>query len=156
MIEPASLKGAYLVAGLADDQLAQIAAIAELRHFNSGQVVANIGDDAKDIFLVLDGTLMATTEDGDRLGEIGRGSIIGEVALVDSRPRTANVVCVGPVATAVIPIDALRKLLNANRDWGFLVLVNVAKVLAGRLRHADAMIDDLSDRASDVWTNALG
>ncbi len=156
MILPELLKGTYLVAGLSDEQIAQVAEIAELRPYASGQALARIGEEAVNLFVVIEGNLIETTADGDRLGEISKGSIIGEIALVDARPRTANVVSIGQVSVAAIPISDLRKLMNANREWGFIILSNIARVLAMRLRHADATIDELADKSSDVWTHAQG
>lgn len=156
MVDVDILRDTYLVVGLADGQIAQIAEIAELKTFASGQALARIGEEATELFVVIDGNAIVTTQDGDRLGEIGKGSLIGEIALVDARPRTANVVAIGAMAVVAIPIAPLRKLMNEHRDWGFVVLANISRVLAMRLRQADATIDALADKATDVWTHALG
>jgi CRP-like cAMP-binding protein len=156
MVESAVLQGTYLVTGLAESKVAKVAALGEMRSYASGQVICTIGEIAAEMYVVLDGNVFVMTADGDRLGEIGRGSVIGEIALVDARPRTANVVCVGPVNVAVFSTDELRKLMNADRDLGFTMLASIARVLAGRLRQADARIDELTDKASDVWHNAMG
>lgn len=156
MLDGSTLKASYLMHGLTEDQIAQIAAIAELKQFRSGQLVAKYNEMSDDLFFVLDGNLVVTTADGDKLGDIGPNSVIGEIGLVDARPRTADVTCCGQVNMAVVSIKALRKLMNDNRDWGFILLSNVARVLAGRLRQADARIDELADKASDVWTHAVG
>ncbi|MEQ1824033.1 MAG: cyclic nucleotide-binding domain-containing protein [Fimbriimonadaceae bacterium] len=156
MLDPAVLKGSYLVAGLDDVQIQSVASLAELKHYASGHLLAKIGEAADVMFVVIGGNLTVTTHDGDKLGEIATGSVVGEIALVDARPRAANVVCVGPVSVAVFPVDKLRMLMNQNRDMGFLMLANIARVLAARLRNADAIIDQLADGVGDVWTNALG
>jgi CRP-like cAMP-binding protein len=151
-----SLKGTYLVAGLTDEQMDEVEKLATVRMCPSGHLLCRIGDPADFLYVVLNGTLAVTTADGDKLGEIAAGSVVGEIGIVDVRQRTANVTCVGGVSVASIPIDALRNLMNANREMGFLILANLARVLAVRLRAADAKIDDLSDKAGDVWTHALG
>jgi CRP/FNR family cyclic AMP-dependent transcriptional regulator len=156
MFDPAILKGTYLVAGLDDVQIASVAGLSILRHFPSGHLLAKIGEAADVMFVVIGGSLTVTTHDGDKLGEIHTGSVVGEVALVDARPRAANVVCVGPVTVAEISIDQLRKLMNKDRDMGFLMLANISRVLATRLRNADAMIDQLADAVGDAWTHAQG
>ena len=156
MVDVAVLQGTYLVTGLADSQIAKVAALGELRHYSSGQLICKIGEIADVMFVVLDGVVAVMTADGDRLGEIGKGSVIGEIALVDARPRTANVVAVGIVNVAVFGTDDIRKLMNADRILGFTMLASIARVLAGRLRQADARIDELTDKAADVWHNAMG
>jgi CRP-like cAMP-binding protein len=156
MSDSVSLKGTYLVAGLNDDQMAQVNRLAQIHMYHSGHELCRIGEPADTLYVVLNGTLAVTTGDGDKLGEIGTNSVVGEIGIVDVRTRTANVTCVGPVSVAAISIDQLRALMNENRDWGFLILANLARVLAVRLRQADARIDELADKASDQWTNALG
>ncbi|MEQ1934359.1 MAG: cyclic nucleotide-binding domain-containing protein [Fimbriimonadaceae bacterium] len=156
MTDPAILKGTYLVAGLDDVQIAAVAGLSTLKHFPSGHLLAKIGEAAEVMYVVIGGTLTVTTQDGDKLGEIHTGSVVGEVALVDARPRAANVACVGPVSVAEISIDQLRKMMNQDRDMGFLILANISRVLSARLRSADAMIDQLADGVGDVWTHALG
>jgi hypothetical protein len=42
--------------------------------------------------------------------------------------------------------------MNSRREIGFVILANLARVLSGRLRLADAKIDLLSD--GDAWKNA--
>lgn len=156
MSDSVSLKGTYLVAGLTDEQMAEVGRLAQLHMFPSGHVLCRIGEQADTLYVVLNGTLSVTTADGDKLGEVGANSVVGEIGIVDVRTRTANVTAVGPVSVASIPIDALRSLMNQNREWGFLILANLARVLAVRLRQADARIDDLADRAQDTWSNAMG
>jgi CRP-like cAMP-binding protein len=156
MLEAATLKSSYLVAGLSDDQIAEVAKLAEIHNYPSGHLLCRIGDPANDLYVIIGGSLAVTTHDGDKLGEIGTNSIVGEIAIVDVRQRSANVTCVGPVTAAAISVDALRKLMNENRQWGFLILANVARVMSVRLRQADARIDELADKAADVWDHCQG
>lgn len=156
MLEPSVLKGTYLCAGLTDDQVAQLGALAELHTYQAGHELCRIGETAQDLYVVISGHFSVTTHDGDKLGEIGPGGLIGEIAIVDVRQRTANVTSIGTVAVASIKVDAIRKLMSENREWGFLVLANIARVLAVRLRQADARIDDLCDKSQDSWNLAMG
>ena len=156
MVDGALLKGSYLMHGLTDDQIGQVAALAEVRLCSPGRVVANVNDVSDEVYFVLEGNLVVTTEDGDKLGEVGPNSVIGEMGLVDARPRTANVTCRDRVTLAVVSAKGLRKLMSDNREWGFILLSNIARVLAGRLRQADARIDELADKATDAWDHAMG
>lgn len=156
MSDSVSLKGTYLVAGLTDDQVAEVEKLATLHLFPSGHELCRIGEPADVLYVVLNGILSVTTGDGDKLGDIGANSVVGEIGIVDVRQRTANVTSVGAVSVASIPIDALRQMMSANREWGFLILANLARVLAVRLRQADARIDALADKAGDSWDHAMG
>lgn len=61
----------------------------------AGTVLVREGDPADCLFLVAAGRLRVTTTDADGddvlLAEIGRGDLVGEMALITNRPRTATV-----------------------------------------------------------------
>ncbi|HVL38396.1 MAG TPA: cyclic nucleotide-binding domain-containing protein [Fimbriimonadaceae bacterium] len=144
----------YLVSGLSDEQVGQIAALATVETFLAGETVTRIGEDNADLYVILDGRVNVLTADGDKLGEAGPGSVLGEIGLIDARPRTANTVTVGLTRAARLPARELRSLMNGNRDLGFVVLANLARVLCGRLRMANARLDELIDKTTDAWEHA--
>jgi CRP/FNR family transcriptional regulator/CRP/FNR family cyclic AMP-dependent transcriptional regulator len=155
MLDIEALKKTYLVVGLTDSQVDEIASLATLKRFSPQETLVRAGEQSGDLYVILNGRLNVLTKDGEKLSEVGPGSLIGEIALIDARPRTANVVCVGLVDAAVIPAKDLRAKMNQNKEWGFIVLANLARVLAGRLRVANEKIDELYDKTSDDWDNAL-
>ena len=156
MVETSALKDAYLVAGLKEPEVAQVAALADIRLFNSGDCITKLGDPSKDLFVILSGKVKATSSDGDLLGEVGANSVVGEMGLVDALTANANVTAVGPVSAAVIPTASLRRLMSQNRDWGFVMLSNISRVMAGRLRQTNARIDELCDLTTEPWQHSLG
>ncbi len=156
MVDVTALKNTYLVAGLSDEEIAQVATLATVRTYQSGQSLTRSGDAPNEVFVILSGNLVVTSDDGDRLGEIGVNNVVGEIGLVDASPRTAHVNCVGIVTTAVFSTPDLRKLMSQNRHWGFIMLSNISRVMASRLRQSNARIDELSDLAAEPWNNAMG
>lgn len=155
MVETSTLKDAYLVAGLKDEEIAQVAALANVKLYRSGDCIAQVGDASSELFIILSGSVKITTQDGDLLGEAGPNSVIGEMGLVDAQPCNGNVACVGPVSVAAIPMAELRKLMSRNRDWGFVMLSNISRVLAARLRQTNARIDELCDLTEEHWEHSL-
>lgn len=156
MIEASVMKTTYLAGGLTDGQLAALGALAELKSFTSGTVLAKVGEPASEMFLILSGEVVVTTADNDRLASIKAGEVVGEVALVDDQPRAANVVCVGPVTAGVFSIKAFRQAIMADKDAGLMIMANVARLLALRLRKSNALVDVLSSKANDAWSHAAG
>ncbi len=150
-----ALKSTYLAAGLTDEQLAELSELATSRTFLPAQRIIRHGDNASDLFVILEGRVNILTADGDKLAEIGPGATIGEIALIDARPRTADAVCIGTVQAAVFDAKALRNEMNSNREMGFMLLANLSRVLCGRLREANLKVDALMDKATDSWHNAL-
>lgn len=156
MVEPSVLKDAYLVSGLAADELAQVASIATVKLFQSGQSLTNCGDPADDLLVILSGRVSVTTQDGDLLGEIGSNSIVGEIGLVDAKPCAANVTSIGPVSAAVFSNQELRRLMSHNRQWGFTMLANISRLMAARLRQSNARVDELCDLTDQPWQHPMG
>jgi NTE family protein len=77
------------------DARAQLRAALEPVAVPGGTVLIREGDPADCLYLVAAGRLrvVTTNDDGDeiQLAEIGRGDLVGEMALITNRPRTATV-----------------------------------------------------------------
>jgi CRP/FNR family cyclic AMP-dependent transcriptional regulator len=142
----------YLVRGLTPAQVGEIAALATTKKYSALERVITAGTKSAELYVILSGTVRVHLPWGDKLAEPGPGSVLGEMALIDAQPRSADVNCVGEVELAVFDAQALRKYMNANKDVGFTMLVNLAQVLSGRLRDVNAKIEFLSD--ADVWKHA--
>jgi len=148
-----AFKKNYLVVGLSDDAVKEISALATVQTFFAGDDVIRQSAKESDLFVILAGRVNVLTAAGEKLAEIGPGGVLGEIALVDDQPRSANAVAIGQVQAAKIPAQALRALMNAKRDMGFVVLANIARVLCQRLRGASIRLDHLM--SADGWKNAL-
>jgi len=149
-----AFKRNYLVCGLPDEAIAEVWAMANQETHLARETLIRINEKSSDLFVILDGQVHVMTADGDVLAEPGPGSCLGEMSLIDDRPRSAEVVCVTLTKVARITAKELRTYMNSNRDVGFVILANLARVLCGRLRIADAKIDTLLD-ASDPWKHSL-
>ena len=75
----------------------------------------------------------------ERLNTVGKGDIIGEMALFDNRPRMASVVAITEVEALEIPRDALLRRLDGIDP----VIRRLVYVLIWRVR---AMADELMGR----------
>ena len=147
-----AFKTNYLVCGLKDVEIDEVWAMASVETHLARETLIRINEKSSDLFVILDGKVQVMTGDGDILAEPGPGSVLGEMGLIDDRPRSAEVVCLGVTKVARIPAKNLRSYMNAKREIGFVILANLARVISGRLRLADAKIDMLSD--GDAWKNA--
>jgi len=156
MVEVSALKDAYLVAGLKDEEIGQVAALATIKLYRPGDCLAASGTPSTELFIILSGSVRITTNDGDLLGEVGVNSVVGEMGLVDALPVNGNVTAVCQVSAATILMTDLRHLMSQNRQWGFTMLSNVSRVMAGRLRQTNARIDELADLTTEPWAHAMG
>ena len=145
----------YLVTGLDDGEIGESAELGEVATKMAGESLIEKGEESNDLFVILDGTVNVYTKQGDKLGDCGPGSVLGEVALVDAGPRSANAVCVGVVTYAKLPATDLRRYMTDNRDAGFTMLANLSRVLSMRLRNSAAVMEDLRTQTVDPWENVL-
>lgn len=73
-----------------DDELKRIRAMAEEVGANAGAVLMEQGDVGQEAFVITSGQA-GVYVNGNRVATIGAGSAVGEMALLDRRPRSATV-----------------------------------------------------------------
>jgi CRP/FNR family cyclic AMP-dependent transcriptional regulator len=105
------LKGAPLFASLSPDELAAVAAAAEESHVPAGKTLVSQKTPGREVIVLLDGE--ATVErDGEVIGSIRPGEIIGEIGVVTRMSRTATVTTTMPSHLLTIDADTFRSLME--------------------------------------------
>ncbi|UED87960.1 Crp/Fnr family transcriptional regulator [Streptomyces profundus] len=108
------------------------------RHrFTRDDVLISEGDHEQDLVLLHQGLVKVTVQlgrDRPQLVDIKiAGDVVGELAALDRRPRSATVTACGEVVATVIPSHELQTFLLANSE----VLLALTRVLSGGLRRSD-------------------
>jgi glutaminase len=136
-----------LFAGLSPSELRLLEAEVGSFHFDAGARIIRKGDPANAFFVIARGTAVISIEmDGGRrkrLGSIGPGYSIGEMALVEEGQRSADVHAEGPVTCYSMSMDRLRLLGEAHPNIMITILRNLVGILSGRLRMANDEIGNL-------------
>jgi CRP/FNR family cyclic AMP-dependent transcriptional regulator len=106
--------------------------------FSGGKVVFPQGAPGDKMFVVLDGQVDITLN-GKVVESVRRGGIIGEMALIDSRPRSAA--AIARVHSLLIPIDEQRfnTLVKHRPEFA----LHIMRILVDRLRRMDAGLASL-------------
>jgi len=149
------LRRSPLTHGLTPVQQEAVSNLAVHCDFASGEAITKLNESESDLYVIGDGRVQLLTHDGDLLGEVAPGGIVGEIAFLDGRPRTANAIAVGYVDAIRFPAHELRALMVRDKELGFMLLANLSIVLSHRMRAAIGQLDSLMDVQHDVWTNAL-
>jgi cyclic nucleotide-binding protein len=91
--------------------------VPEVRRIKKGAALTRQGDARDELYLLLDG-VVSVDVDGQPLGEVGPGAILGERALLEGGRRTATLTAVTPVRVAAAPADAvdLDRLRELSRS----------------------------------------
>ena len=108
-------------------------------HFAEGQVLFREGDQADGVFRLLSGTVDIIRElDGEPilLGTVGAGQFIGEMGVVENRPRSATARAASAVEVEFLtPTEFLDQIAGSPRAARELI-----QRLSQRLREADDRI----------------
>ena len=108
-------------------------------HYVEGQVLFREGDPADSVFRLLSGAVDILRDlDGDPiiLGTIGAGQFIGEMGVVENRPRNATARAASEVEVEILtPIEFFDQITGSPRAVRELI-----QRLSRRLREADDRI----------------
>ena len=98
-----------------------------------GFVLTKEGTHGRECFVIAEGKARVTIG-GKKVGEVGPGECVGEMALLDGGQRTATVTAESLMNTYVLSVSEFRSLLDVNPS----ILRNIATSLAQRLRALEA------------------
>ena len=101
----------------------------EEHEFEPGDTVIRQGERGADAFVILSG-YARVVRDGRDVTRLGAGQFFGEVAMLDGRPRTADVVAETRLRCIALSRETVQRALRAEPDLAWRVL----EVLAGRIR----------------------
>jgi CRP-like cAMP-binding protein len=126
-----------LFGGMTDRALDAIAPLASEVDFPDGAALTVEGDRGDELYLVLEGTV-EVVRGGTLVRTLGTGDVIGEISLVDGRPRTATATARGPVHALVIGREAFGELMERYPA----VRLGVMVALADRVRSDERTLVD--------------
>ena len=113
----------------------------EVEEFDSEAVIFTEGDPADQLYVILAGEVELTLH-GDSLGSESKGSIIGEMAMLESATRNATAIARGKVKLAKLDRAELQKMIRESPEFSLRAMT----VLAKRLRAVDQYISAQLDR----------
>ena len=112
-----------------------VAAVMDVRECKADDLLVRQGDQDDFLLVLITGLASACLgrADGDTIpiAEFTRGSLIGEISLLTSEARTADVVCQTPVCAALLSSDDFNHLAQQYPEL-FVLLTNVVGQRLGR------------------------
>ena len=116
----------------------------EKRTFEIAETLFNEGDKGTCAFLIKQGEVKITKLDGQSkkktIAHLGKGNIIGEMALIDDAPRAATAIAMGQVETMEVSREDFQKRLEKSDPVISLLL----QTLTDRLRTQSKKLAHLS------------
>jgi CRP/FNR family cyclic AMP-dependent transcriptional regulator len=129
-----------LFAELKGAELGTIAQALHARTYRAGEVVFVEGDIGRALFILETGKVDITREGPDGksvvLYTLAPGEFFGEMALLESLPRSATAIATEPSRLHLLYRTKLDVLLHANPRIGVAIMGHLARLLSARLRRA--------------------
>jgi CRP/FNR family transcriptional regulator, cyclic AMP receptor protein len=138
-----ALAGHFLFRHLSRSELDGLLARARVQRYKSGAVIFRQGDAGQGLVAVLSGQVKITSPSvGGKeivLNIINPGEVFGEIALLDSKPRSADAVALAPCELLVIDRRDFVPFLEARPQ----LCIRLLAVLCERLRRTSEQVQDL-------------
>jgi hypothetical protein len=123
--------------GFTDEEVERCLARSNVIECAAGDRVLKRGGVARNIFVVLDGTLEARADERV-VGVIGAGEVFGEMAFLLDRPRSVDVDAASDsVRVLSLSESTLRKMVAEDPGVAAKLLFNISKMLCVRIVKAD-------------------
>ena len=142
--EKSLLNNVALFSGLGDSELALLEQHATIRTYPKNTIVINEGDDANALFVVLSGQVKVFLSNAEGKEIIinmqGPGEYFGELALLDSRQRSASVMTTEKAKLAFLSKADFQRVLAEHSE----IALNLIRALTGRVRILSENVKNLA------------
>ena len=101
----------------------------DIESFASGETIFEQGDPGDRMYVVIEGAVEIILR-GESINRLTPGELFGEMALIDSRPRSATARAAEP--TKVVPVDRFSFIYYVQNSPYFAL--DVMEIMAERLR----------------------
>ncbi len=112
------------------------------RHFSAGETIFSEGDSSREAYLIHSGRveILKDSPRGPlRLAVLGAGDILGEMGLLEERPRSATARALDPVLTSAVETDEFLRLILDEPEEA----LDLLRALFERLRMMSQNLADL-------------
>lgn len=134
---------------LTDEQCATLAELIEISEYADGDVVLAEGAKDDHLRLILSGALAVAKKSGSdnewvRLNTLTARDLAGELAFLDSRPRYAALVALGPTKLFSLQREKLESLLNTDPLIVYRVMRAIARFAHEVMHRSGAEMAELT------------
>ena len=129
------LKSVDLFASIPSQELIRVAQIAEEEEYQTDTSLCKEGDFGDCMYIIANGKVKVHKGD-HTLVELEKGAFVGDMALLDQEPRSADLTTSSDTTLLKISQDAFYELMSSN----FEIMNGILKIISSRLREAQAKI----------------
>ena len=127
-----------------EDDWERLLAHTEAVRFSAGDVLIRAGERERSLYVLASGRLelLLPGESGDiRLGTVEPRTVVGEMSFLDGRPRSATLQALTDGELHELRFDSFETLSARYPELGRAILLDLGRILAGRLCLANEALD---------------
>jgi CRP/FNR family transcriptional regulator, cyclic AMP receptor protein len=108
-MDPSRLTAIPIFSELSEDEAKRLAAFATETSAAEGQMLMKEGDYSVELIAIEEGTA-DVIQGGDKIASLGPGDLIGEMGLLERRPRNADVIASSPMRLIKLTHWEIRRM----------------------------------------------
>jgi len=143
-MNPAILKGIYIFENLSDEEIDKVSKIITTEKYKENDILFKEGDKGDKFYIILSGAVrISQVINGageEALTILEKGDYLGEMALIDDAPRSADAIIHQETELLVISKKDFDALLFFDKDIAYKMLWSFVRTLSGRLRETNEKI----------------
>src|SRR5437660_1737781 len=127
-MDPARLKAIPIFSDLSEEEANRLAAFATETSVADGQILMKQGDFSTELIAIQEGTA-DVIQNGNKVASLKEGDLIGEMGLLERRPRNADVIATSPMRVMKLThweirrmsqdtVDRIQKTIEERRSAG--------------------------------------
>jgi signal-transduction protein with cAMP-binding, CBS, and nucleotidyltransferase domain len=130
-------------AACTEEQLAEIARMAEYLRIQQGEVILREGRQGRELYIILEGSVVVTRA-GRTVNEWGPGDYFGELAAIEAAPRSATVTAKSDLEVLIVGPRELDAMMEIPGFRNALLLG-----MSRRIREADDKLAAIAEREDE-------
>ena len=129
---------------LSTEELTYISSLSRPAHMRAGERIFEEGSVGDSVFIIVKGQVEVTrrdiTEEAKQLAIISAPGFFGEMSLIQKEFRSASITALTDVELLQVSAENLVAFRRRYRDGFTFIVINIARVLAARLRESSARL----------------
>ena len=131
------LKSVDLFKNIPGDVLTRIAQISEEIYHSDEKLMFSEGDYGDSMYIVVDGNVRIHKGE-HHIVTLGKSTVLGEMALLDQEPRSADATAEAETTVLKIAQDGFYELMAGNSE----IMQQIIKMLSGRIRETNIKLQE--------------
>lgn len=147
-----ALRQTELFRGMTDEELGRIGELCQQRKFAKGDRIMDEGEVGTEFYVIPQGLVGIDFKVSEgvyiqRAHHAVNGDIFGELSIFGHK-RSARVNALEDVELLAVPIDGLRATLKEHPRIGYVLMTNLARILAERVMTSNMTLREMAGGAA--------